>query len=212
MKNVYDLIAEEWNEYKQKPLPAAKMLLTYAVGKTALDCGTGNGRHLPLLVAKFEQVYAIDNSEKLLEIAKKNQAKLTNVHFQLADVGLLPFPEASFDAILCAAVLHHLNADEAVVAFNELYRVLKPNGLLLGSVWNRHQHRFENIAANEANVAWKMKSGKTVPRFVHFFEKREVEQLAAGAGFEIVKTFYELNGKEHEKNGAGNLCFVLKKV
>lgn len=204
------MIAEEWNEYKQKPLPAAKMLLEYSEGKTALDCGTGNGRHLSLLVEKFEKVYAIDSSEKLLEIAKQNHVS-SNVNFQVADVALLSFQENFFDTVLCTAVLHHLTADDAVVAFNELHRVLKSGGILAASVWNKHQPRFERIKQSEANIGWKLKSGETVQRFVHFFEKADVEKFAVDAGFEIVKVFYELNGKEHAENGAGNLCFVLRK-
>ncbi|MDP3742254.1 MAG: class I SAM-dependent methyltransferase [Candidatus Micrarchaeota archaeon] len=211
MQNVYNLIAEEWNEYKQKPLPAAEMLFIYAVGNAVLDAGTGNGRHLPLLAKKFEKVYAIDSSAKLLEIAKRNHSDL-KVNFEVADVSLLPFPENSFDTILCTAVLHHLNAEDAVVAFNELRRVLKPGGVLLASVWNKHQQRFEKISGNEADVSWKMKSGNVVQRFVYFFEKKDVEQLAADAGFEVVEIFFEKNGEKSEQKGAGNLCFVLKKV
>ncbi len=206
---VYNLIAEEWDEYKQKPLPAAEMLLAYINGKVCLDAGTGNGRHLPLLAKKFETVYAIDSSEKLLEIAKRNYSNL-KVRFEVADVTLLPFPENSFDTILCTAVLHHLTAEEAVVAFNELHRVLKPGGVLLGSVWNKHQQRFEKVKGNEADVSWKTKNGEKVGRFVHFFEKRDVEQLAADAGFEVVEIFFEKNGKKSEQKEAGNLCFVLK--
>lgn len=211
ISKVYDAISQEWDEYKQKPLPLVKMLLNYAEGKTVLDAGTGNGRHLPLLIEKFGKVYAVDNSEKLLEIAKRNYSN-RKVNFHIADVCALPFSEAVFDTVLCTAVLHHLTSDEGIVAFNELHRVLKPNGVLLGSVWSRHQLRFEKVTGNEAMVKWKLKSGETLNRFVHFFEKEEIEKLAVDAGFEIVKIFYELNGQEHEKNGAGNLCFMLRKA
>ncbi|MFH1247046.1 MAG: methyltransferase domain-containing protein [Candidatus Micrarchaeota archaeon] len=229
-QNFYNLVAQEWNEYKQKPLPAFNLLMSSVnVGKVCLDVGTGNGRHLKQICEKFEKVYAIDNSEKLLEIAKQNHAKL-GVDFKLADVTLLPFSENFFDAVFCIAVLHHLSAEDAVVAFNEFHRVLKPGGLLLGSVWNKHQPKFENISGKEGNVGWKMKNSETVGRFVHFFEKQEIEKLASDAGFEIVKLFHELKGNEHKRRsvcdsvtssacaeecdekGAGNLCFVIRKV
>ncbi len=206
---VYNEIAEEWNEYKQKPLPAAQMLLKYVGGKTALDAGTGNGRHLPLLLEKFDKVCAVDTSEKLLQMAAK---KYPQVNFSLADVCALPFAENIFDTILCTAVLHHLKIDEVTVAFNEFHRVLKTSGTLLGTVWNKHQPRFEKITENEAMIGWKMKSGETAQRFVHFFEKEELEKFATDAGFDVEKIFYELNGREHEKNGAGNLCFVMRKI
>ena len=145
MENVYDEIASEWNEYKQKPLPAVPLLLSHiANGAVCLDAGTGNGRHLPLLLEKFGKVYAVDNSKAMLEVAKKNNTG-GKVEFQLADVTLLPFAEDFFNAVLCTAVLHHLYREESVLAFNELYRVLKPGGLLLASVWNKRQEKFRKI-------------------------------------------------------------------
>ena len=58
-----------------------------------------------------------------------------------------------------------------------------------------------------------MKNGKVVNRFVHFFEKEEIERIALASGFRIVELFYERKGETTiEKNGSQNLCFVLKKV
>ncbi|MFH0713693.1 MAG: methyltransferase domain-containing protein [Candidatus Micrarchaeota archaeon] len=209
--DVYDKIADEWNEYKQKPLSAVNLLLPFATGIQCLDAGTGNGRNLPLLLDKFKTVLAIDNSEKLLEIAKQKYVG-KGVNFQLADVCALPFDEDSFDTVLCAAVLHHLNDDEIVVAFNELHRVLKPGGLLLGCVWNKHQEKFKNVIGNEGSISWTMKNGEVAQRYIHFFEKEEIEQLAVSAGFEVVEIFYEKKAqKTLVRKGAKNLCFVLRK-
>lgn len=209
--DVYDKIADEWNEYKQKPLSAVNLLLPFATGTQCLDAGTGNGRHLPLLLEKFKTVFAIDNSEKLLEIAKQKYTD-RGVHFTLADVCALPFNEDSFDTVLCAAVLHHLNDDEITVAFNELHRVLKPNGVLLASVWNKHQEKFKHITGKDGNISWKMKNGEKVDRYVRFYEKEEIEKLALDAGFEVVKIFYGDNlEKQDEKQNEKNLRFVLRK-
>jgi SAM-dependent methyltransferase len=50
------------------------------------------------------------------------------------DVTALPFPEESFDAVVCNHVLEHVPDDRAALA--ELYRVLRPGGwaLLLSAV------------------------------------------------------------------------------
>ncbi|WP_336989997.1 class I SAM-dependent methyltransferase [Bacillus infantis] len=42
------------------------------------------------------------------------------------DIRAIPYPEGSFDVIMCSHVLEHILEDQA--AMNELYRVLKPGG------------------------------------------------------------------------------------
>ncbi len=46
-----------------------------------------------------------------------------------ADLCALPWPDFSFDLILCSHVLEHVSDDH--LALREIYRVLKPGGLLL---------------------------------------------------------------------------------
>jgi SAM-dependent methyltransferase len=59
-----------------------------------------------------------------------------------ASVTELPLPDAVFDAVVSADVLHHLDDDAA--ALRELYRVLRPGGTLVvnvpvdGWLWSHH--------------------------------------------------------------------------
>jgi len=50
----------------------------------------------------------------------------------LADAHALPFANSSFDAVLSYAVLEHLHTPS--IAVSEISRVLKPNGIYVGSV------------------------------------------------------------------------------
>ena len=56
----------------------------------------------------------------------------------------LPFPNASFDAVLCSEVIEHLfNLEELL---QELHRVLKPEGRMLVTcpfVWNEHEAPYD---------------------------------------------------------------------
>jgi len=61
----------------------------------------------------------------------------------LCDAHFLPFAEASFDVVYCAAVFEHLACP--VLAVQEVRRVLKPGGLFLGNVsflepWHDHSY------------------------------------------------------------------------
>jgi SAM-dependent methyltransferase len=51
-----------------------------------------------------------------------------NVHFEVADVYRLPFPDGSFDAVFAHVVLMHLR--EPVRALKEMRRVLRPGGIV----------------------------------------------------------------------------------
>lgn len=48
---------------------------------------------------------------------------------QSADLTAAPFPDASFDVIICSHVLEHIPDDHA--AFSELFRLLRPGGTVL---------------------------------------------------------------------------------
>lgn len=77
--------------------------------QTYLDVGCGNG------IAT-------------LYVAEQTQL---NIHFQVADAENLPFPNASFDYVLCKYSIHHI--PDWRQAFREMVRVAKPEGHLLFS-------------------------------------------------------------------------------
>src|SRR2546428_3605450 len=60
----------------------------------------------------------------------------------------LPFRDASFDASLCIAVLHHLPLEsDRLAALTELRRVLRRRAPLFLSVWAREQPRLQAVLA-----------------------------------------------------------------
>ncbi|MDB6114577.1 MAG: Methyltransferase type 11 [Lacunisphaera sp.] len=55
------------------------------------------------------------------------------------DGRVLPFPDASFEAVLCTEVLEHVAAPAEII--REMHRVLKPGGLLLVTIpWSARFH------------------------------------------------------------------------
>ena len=112
----------------------------------------------------------------------------------------LPYKNNYFNYILHIASLHHLNSEEKILkSLNETYRVLKPKGLVLLTVWNKLQLKFL-LKPKDLLVPWKIKS-KQYKRYYHLFDYYELRKLIRKTKFKIIES--NLLGK--------NLVFVLEK-
>ncbi len=97
-------------------------------GRT-LDIGCGTGYDLRLL----DDVVGLDPSRKMLKIAKSTGKKLV-----LGKAEKLPFPDSSFDNVIC--LFGTLNMCDSKKAVAEMSRVLRQGGtavISVASVWDR---------------------------------------------------------------------------
>ncbi|KKS98422.1 MAG: methyltransferase type 11 [Candidatus Gottesmanbacteria bacterium GW2011_GWA2_43_14] len=94
--------------------------------KVILDAGCGTGG-MSLKLTRFGTVYAVDINETALKFAQKKGLR----HVIKASVSELPFQDDYFDLVVCLDVLYHKKVTDDTAALKELYRVLKPKGLLL---------------------------------------------------------------------------------
>lgn len=100
-------------------------------GETVVDLGSGAGndafvaRHL---VGEDGRVIGIDMTETMIELARKNAAKLNlqNVEFRLGDIENIPLSNNKADVVVSNCVLN-LVPDKLKV-FSEIYRIIKPGG------------------------------------------------------------------------------------
>jgi ubiquinone/menaquinone biosynthesis C-methylase UbiE len=101
-------------------------------GLTVLDLGCGTGRHAFWLAADGAKVQALDFSPAMLDQAHR-KTEGNDVVFQVHDLSTpLPFPDASFDGIVCGLVVDHI-ADLGSF-FGEMRRVCRPTGWVVVSV------------------------------------------------------------------------------
>jgi ubiquinone/menaquinone biosynthesis C-methylase UbiE len=102
----------------------------YPNGVRVLEAGCGVGAQTVHLAANSPGATftCIDVSEESLAIARKavQELRLSNVHFQQADLFDLPFAQESFDHAFVCFVLEHLR--EPVAALKALRAVVKPGG------------------------------------------------------------------------------------
>ncbi|MEI6532380.1 MAG: methyltransferase domain-containing protein [Candidatus Roizmanbacteria bacterium] len=94
-----------------------------------IGCGTGN-----LLINLYKQnqninLFGIDISEKMVQIAKLKTKNINNIHIKNGAAEDLPFEKEYFDCVVCSNSLHHHpNIQKSLI---EMTRVLKKQGKLI---------------------------------------------------------------------------------
>ena len=76
---------------------------------------------------------------------------------EIADIRKLPYVNNSFDGVECYHVLEHLILTEAAVAAGELWRVLKPGGVLKMAVQDMLKCA-ETLLSGNVQVMWNIYS------------------------------------------------------
>jgi ubiquinone/menaquinone biosynthesis C-methylase UbiE len=105
-----------------------------------LEIAAGTGivtRRLRALLPADAHLIATDLNPPMLEIARAKFQLGEQVEFQQADAMALPFPDGSFDTVVCQfGVMFFPDKDKA---YREVYRVLKPGGHYLFNIWDSHR-------------------------------------------------------------------------
>lgn len=102
-------------------------------GEIVLDLGSGGGLDVLLAARQVGPtgfVYGVDMTDKMLELARTNAAKIgaTNVEFRKGELESLPLPNNSVDVIISNCVVNL--SPEKENALSEAFRVLKVGGRL----------------------------------------------------------------------------------
>jgi ubiquinone/menaquinone biosynthesis C-methylase UbiE len=103
-------------------------------GERVLDvaCGTGVlAREAASRVGPQGAVVGLDLNEGMLAVARR---KAPAIEWRQGKAEALPFPDRSFDAVLCQFGLMFF--EDPAAALGEMWRVLKPRGRLVVAVWD----------------------------------------------------------------------------
>ena len=136
-----------------------------------LDVGCATGAFLWAMRKQNWEVQGVEISESAVSVARKRY-QLQVFHGTLQEAA---FPDQMFDAVTMWAVLEHLHDLQG--SLQEVYRILKPNGLFLARVPN-----FSSLDAKWFNVNW---AGLDAPRHLYVFTPETLTKLIEKNGFSV---------------------------
>ena len=112
-----------------------------AAGKKVLEIGVGNGADGVLLAQSGARYTGVDITETALSAAATHfRCMGLEGHFQPENAEHLSFPDCTFDIVYSYGALHHTPCPEK--AYDEVYRVLKPNGKALIMLYHKHSFNY----------------------------------------------------------------------
>lgn len=130
-----------------------------------IPVGTGVFTGKKYASLKNAEIIAMDYSEEMLKYAEQEYKRLgANVTLSQGDVSKLPFDSNSFDIVLCMNGIPCFAEKEK--SLSELLRVLKPNGLFIGSMYVKRERWLSDLFFGKL-FAWE---GITTPPFYTKYE------------------------------------------
>lgn len=135
--------------------PYARDIAARAVALTPaaiIETAAGSGIVTAALAGALPgaRIVATDLNQGMLDVAAA-KAELAEVTFQAADAQNLPFPDGSFDVVVCQFGMMFF--PDRVVAAREARRVLHPGGRFLFNVWDALERNPVSAAVHDALVA-----------------------------------------------------------
>jgi len=182
-QKVWESIARPWKEFKVSPLEEVSDFLKDKEGNVLdLCCGTGRN-----FLKTKGSLYAVDYSSTQIKYAKQ-YAKNTNikVNIKRAEATNLPFSNDFFEYAFFISSLHCMETSKKrKKALQELYRVLKPEGEAIVTVWKDPKDK-----PKEGYLPW-VTEKETYRRYYYMYDKKELADLLGSVGFNVLGIKYK---------------------
>jgi len=158
-------------------------------GSKILEVAPGPGYMSIELSKRGYDVTAVELSADFVEIGKKNASDAgVVVDFQQGNASALPLPDETFDFLICMAAFK--NFSEPQTALDEMYRVLKPEGVVFLIDMNREttEEDIEEAMSEYPEVKgldrWFMKFSFTTFLKKRAYNRQEFEEFISRTAFQ----------------------------
>lgn len=181
LKEIYNKIAEDWvsdhnkDDWWQDGTDYFLSLLSKQ--STVLDVGCGGGIKTRYISGKGYTVMGIDFSEKMIEIARRENP---GIQFEIIDMYEVDKLEKTFDGIFVQAALLHIPKERVIEVITKLKGRLNDGGLLYIAVKGIKDDGIEEEIKIENDY------GYTYERFFSYFSLEELKGYLDRLGFLII--------------------------
>ncbi|MFN0254638.1 class I SAM-dependent methyltransferase [Pedobacter ureilyticus] len=188
-------VANSMHESNIRMTRAAINALKLANGDLILELGHGNCKHLPEILEKAERTsyYGLEISELMQKQAaevNKVAMQANRASFHLYDGQKIPFSDNTFHKTLTVNTIYFWKAPEEFI--KEIYRVLKPDGLLAISFADKNF--MESLPFTAYGFDLYSKERIYALAEVAGFKVRDIssttEKIRSKAGDEVERLFY----------------------
>ena len=182
--------------------------------KNILSIGISTGGSAEINMAKTcpeAKIVATTIDKKGLKFSiekMSNYKEFAQIEAKIEDVSKpMPYSDNTFDYVYARLVLHYLNKQQLNDALNEIYRVLKPNGILFivarnNKEWELTKPEFIISYDKETNMTtyyeqWK----KEIVRKRQFLSEEQLKEVLTAHNFKIksVKSYRERLYTDYER-------------
>jgi 2-polyprenyl-3-methyl-5-hydroxy-6-metoxy-1,4-benzoquinol methylase len=198
------------------PLKARQVMhLDPQPGMRVLDIGCGRGEVLLACAERGAEVAGIDYAPAAVEISRDTLGGVRGADVVQGDVTRLPWPDATFDAVLSGDVIEHLTPADAGMMLREARRVLRPGGrmvvhtapnrLFLNVTWP--VARWPLIAAGHGETVRRLEAWVAASKTYHVNEQTlyRLRRSLRSAGFGAVVVWIDpsivRDGSHHTTEG-----------
>ena len=164
-----------------------------------LDLGCGVGQFTKKIMEYGCEVVSADISNIALNKVKEFNSNIINVDMRKT----LPFEDDKFDIVFANLSIHYFSDIETKRLIEEIRRILKKDGLFIGSVNGIQGYEKIKETAKVLDYHYYLNKGK----YIRLFDVQDVERYLSN--FEILKVKeLETIRFEHKKN---YIIFICKK-
>ena len=153
--------------------------------KDVLEIACGSGivtRALRERLPATTRLVATDLNEPMIAYAQEKLRGMDGIEWRQADAAALPFPAASFDAVVCQFGI--MFVPDKALAMSEARRVLRPGGTFAFNVWDRIEENDLGRVAHETIASF---FPKDPPQFYNvpfgFNDQEQLRSMLRQAGF-----------------------------
>lgn len=169
-------------------------------GMRVLDVGCGTGTNLSLYLPAGCEVFGIDLSPAMVEIASKKLGDRAEI--LLGNASQMPYEDNFYDLVTIMMTLHEMPDQDRFTVMSEMVRILKPNGQILVTDFHPGPIRFpKGWMYKSIALVFEIAAGRE-----HF---KNYRQFLANGGFSELIKGSRLHVEKKKIVSGGNLGLFL---